>query len=59
MRGFMPSAKHKRIRERLEQIKSRSSQENAAQKTKGGVTGYDLAEEAASLGLEVLDEKEK
>jgi len=54
MRGFMPSAKHKRIRERLEQIKSRSSQE-----TKGGVTGYDLAEEAASLGLEVLDEKEK
>ena len=55
----VPSAKEKRIRERLEQIKARASEMNAQQKTKAGVTGSDLAEEAAGLGLELLDEKEK
>jgi hypothetical protein len=51
----MADAKVKRIRERLEQIKSRASEMNAEQVTKGGVTGSDLAEEAAGLGLELAD----
>ena len=51
------TAKQKRIKERLEQIKARASEMNAALKTKGGVTGADLAEEAAGLGLELLEEK--
>lgn len=55
----MASAKDKRVRERLEQIKARAAEMNAEMQTKGGVTGADLAEEAAGLGLEVLDSKEK
>ena len=55
----MASAKEKRIRERLEQIKARASEMNAASSTKGGITGADLAEEAAGLGLDLLDDKEK
>jgi len=51
----MASAKSKRIRERLEQIKFSAAEMNAATKTKGGVTGADLAEEAAGLGLELAD----
>ena len=51
------TAKEKRIKARLEQIKQQASAANAAMKTKGGVTGHDLAEEAAGLGLEVLEEK--
>jgi hypothetical protein len=45
----------KLIRARLEEIKSRAAEMNAAQKTKGGVSGSDLAEEAAGLGLELVD----
>lgn len=45
----------KAIRERLEQIKARAAEMNAEQKTKGGVSGSDLAEEAAGLGLELAD----
>jgi len=51
----MSAAKAKRIVVRLEQIKERASEMNAAQNTKGGVTGADLAEEAAGLGLELAD----
>jgi hypothetical protein len=51
----MASAKAKRIRERLEQIKFSAAEMNAAQKTKGRITGADLAEEAAGLGLELAD----
>ena len=53
------TAKEKRIRERLEQIKARASEMNSQQKTKAGVSGSDLAEEAASLGLELLDDRGK
>lgn len=53
------ATKQKRIRARLEQIKARAAEENARSKTKGGVTGWDLAEEAAELGLELADLKEK
>ncbi len=58
----MASAKAKRILERLQQIKDRAAEMNAAQETKGGVSGSDLAEEAAGLGLElgeILTAKEK
>ena len=55
----MANAKQKRIRERLEQIKVRASEMNAASQNKGGVSGADLAEEAAGLGLELLDEKKE
>lgn len=48
-------AKEKRIVERLEQIKAQASEANAAMTTKGGITGHDLAEEAAGLGLELAD----
>lgn len=48
-------AKEKRIRDRLEQIRQQASEANAATETKGGVTGHDLAEEAAGLGLELAD----
>ena len=53
----MASAKEKRIRERLEQIKARAAEMNAAMSSKGAITGADLAEEAASLGLELLEER--
>jgi F0F1-type ATP synthase assembly protein I len=49
----MMNAKAKRIVKRLEQIKESAAQTNAATKTKAGITGHDLAEEAASLGLEL------
>jgi hypothetical protein len=53
------SKRQKRIRERLEQIKQRASEENARQTSKANaVTMTDLAEEAAGLGLELLNEKE-
>lgn len=45
----------KQIKARLEQIKARASEMNAQQKTKGGVSGSNLAEEAAGLGLELAD----
>jgi len=51
------SAKENRIRQRLEQIKDRAAEMSAQQKTKGGLTGSDLAEEAAELGLELLKGK--
>jgi hypothetical protein len=51
----MAKAQVKRIRERLEQIKVRASEENAKAKTGSGVTGHQLAEEAAGLGLELAD----
>lgn len=51
------TAKQKRIKERLEQIKARAAEMNAQQQTKGAVSGSDLAEEAASLGLELLEKK--
>jgi len=50
------NAKAKRIVERLEQIKARAAELNAAQVTKSaGVSPVDLAEEAAALGLELAD----
>lgn len=54
----MSKAKASRIRKRLEEIKERAAEMNAQQKTKGGVTGADLAEEAAGLGLELAELKE-
>jgi hypothetical protein len=51
----MSAAKQKRIVVRLEQIKASASEMNAATRTKGGVTGADLAEEAAGLGLALAD----
>jgi hypothetical protein len=50
----MASAKEKRIVERLQQIKQIASEQNATA-TVGGVTGHQLAEEAAGLGLELAD----
>jgi hypothetical protein len=55
--GSVASAKEKRIRERLEQIKAAAAEMNAATPTKGGITGADLAEEAAGLGLDLLEDK--
>lgn len=52
----MPSAKEKRLRERLEEIKSRAADLAANADDK---VAANLAEEAAGLGLELLDEKEK
>jgi hypothetical protein len=54
----MASAKSKQLRERLEQIKARAAELNAAEGKKGrssAVTAGDLAEEAAGLGLELAD----
>lgn len=51
----MASAKEKRIIARLEEIKARASEMNAAEVTKSGVSAADLAEEAAALGLELAD----
>lgn len=51
----MSKAKVKRIKARLEQIKERAAEMNAASQTKGGVSGSDLAEEAAGLGLEAIE----
>jgi hypothetical protein len=52
----MASSKAKRIRERLEQIRSSASEMNAASvSTAPFVKGSDLAEEAAQLGLELAD----
>lgn len=42
------------IAARLLEIKRQASTLNAQQTTKGGVTGADLAEEAAALGLEIV-----
>jgi hypothetical protein len=51
-------ASKKAIQARLEQIKERASQENANQKTRSKApTGWDLAEEAAGLALELLEKK--
>jgi hypothetical protein len=55
----MASPKVNRIRDRLEQIKARAAEMNSQSKTKGGVTGSDLAEEAAGLGLELLEKEKK
>ena len=50
------TAKQKRIKQRLEQIKQRAAEMNAQQQTRtAGVTAADLAEEAAGLGLELLE----
>lgn len=57
----MANRKQKRIRDRLEQIKQRAAEENAHASFKTStsvVTMADLAEEAAGLGLELLNEKE-
>lgn len=52
------TANEKRIKARLEQIKDRAAQMNADQKKKSAaVTGADLAEEAAGLGLQLLEGK--
>jgi len=51
------TAKEKRIRARLEQIKLRAAGMNANAKNKDEVKGSDLAEEAAGLGLELLEGK--
>lgn len=48
------TAKQKRIRERLEAIKDRAAQLAAEKDDK---TAANLAEEAAGLGLELLEEK--
>jgi len=50
------TAKQKRILDRLKQIKDRASEMNAEQDTTNFTTGSDLAEEAAELGLQLLDE---
>jgi hypothetical protein len=47
-------ASKKALKERLEQIKARASEENGRAKDKGP-SGYTLAEEAAELGLEALE----
>jgi hypothetical protein len=54
----MASAKAKQIRERLEQIKFRAAEINAAEDKRGrsnAVSAADLAEEAAGLGIELAD----
>lgn len=50
-------ASKKAVIERLEQIKQRASQEAANAKDKSGVSGWNLAEEAAELALEQLEKK--
>ncbi len=55
----MASAKEKRILERLAQIKELAAEMNRQNQTKGGVSGADLAEEAAGLGLDLAELKEK
>jgi hypothetical protein len=50
----MPNAKVKRVRERLERIKQLAAEMNAASRSTA-ITGSDLAEEAAGLGLELAD----
>ena len=47
------NATAKRIVKRLEQIKQQAAETNAATPTRAGITGHDLAEEAAALGLEL------
>jgi len=49
------TAKEKRIKDRLEQIKARASEMNASSKKKDELKASDLAEEAAGLGLELLE----
>lgn len=53
----MASAKQKAIRARLEEIKTAASSMNASKTSsnRAFVTGSDLAEEAASLALELAD----
>jgi hypothetical protein len=44
------------IRERLEQIRARAAEENARSTTRSNApTGWDLAEEAAGLALELAE----
>ena len=50
----MATAKQKRVKERLEQIKERAAELNM-QSSKND-PGAELAEEAAGLGLELLEE---
>lgn len=53
-------ASKKQIRQRLEQIKERAAEENQRSTSRSSVpTGWDFAEEAAGLGLELADMKEK
>jgi len=54
----MASAKEKRILERLAQIKELAAEMNRQNPT-GGVSGIDLAEEAAGLALDLAELKEK
>lgn len=49
------TAKEKRIKERLQQIKDRAAE--AIVHSKKDDPGMSLAEEAAGLGLELLEEK--
>lgn len=49
----------KRIVARLEQIRQRAAQENVKPRKSTAVTMADLAEEAAALGLELAQLKEK
>jgi hypothetical protein len=52
-------ATQKAIRERLEQIKARAAEENARSTSRSNApTGWDLAEEAAGLALELADRKQ-
>jgi hypothetical protein len=49
-------ASQKAIRERLEQIRARAAEENARSTTRSNApTGWDLAEEAAGLALELAE----
>lgn len=53
-------ASQKQIKERLEQIKARAAEENARTSTRSSAAnGWDLAEEAAGLALELADRKGK
>lgn len=49
-------ASQKAIKTRLEQIKQRAAEENARSTSRSNApTGWDLAEEAAGLALELAD----
>jgi hypothetical protein len=49
-------ASQKAIRTRLEQIKARAAEENARSTSRSNApTGWDLAEEAAGLALELAE----
>jgi hypothetical protein len=52
-------ASQKAIRERLEQIKERAAEENARSTSRSNApTGWDLAEEAAGLALELAEKNQ-